>query len=91
MEYNAARGTRMSLVIEEKEIDSLPITIDPDVVSGAPVFRGTRVPVDALLSNLEAGLSLDEFLENFPTVSREQALQVLGFSRSTLQRLAQSK
>ena len=81
----------MSLVIEEQEIDSLPITIDPEVVSGAPVFRGTRVPVDALLSNLEAGLSLDEFLENFPTVSREQALQVLGFSRSTLQRLAQSK
>jgi uncharacterized protein (DUF433 family) len=81
----------MSLVIQEQEIDSLPITIDPEVVSGAPVFRGTRVPVDALLGNLEAGLSLDEFLENFPTVSREQALQVLGFSRSTLQRLAQSK
>lgn len=81
----------MSLVIEAQEIDSLPITIDPEVVSGAPVFRGTRVPVDALLSNLEAGLSLDEFLENFPTVSREQALQVLGFSRSTLQRLAESK
>ena len=91
MEYNAVRGIHMSLVIEEQEIDSLPITIDPEVVSGAPVFRGTRVPVDALLSNLEAGLSLDEFLENFPTVSREQALQVLGFSRSTLQRLAQSK
>jgi len=91
MEYNALRGINMSLVIEEQEIDSLPITRDPEVVSGAPVFRGTRVPVDALLSNLEAGLSLDEFLENFPTVSREQALQVLGFSRSTLQRLAQSK
>jgi uncharacterized protein (DUF433 family) len=91
MEYNAAQGIHMSLVIEEQEIDSLPITINPDVMSGAPMFRGTRVPVDALLSNLEAGLSLDEFLENFPTVSREQALQVLGFSRSTLQRLAQSK
>jgi uncharacterized protein (DUF433 family) len=91
MEYNAFRGIDMSLVIDEQEIDSLPITIDPQVVSGAPVFRGTRVPVDALLSNLEAGVSLDEFLENFPTVSREQALQVLGFSRSTLQRLAQSK
>ena len=81
----------MSLVIEEKEIDSLPITIDSDVLSGTPVFRGTRVPVDALLSNIEAGLTVDEFLENFPTVTREQALQVLGFSRSTLQRLAQSK
>jgi len=81
----------MSLVIEEKEIDALPITIDPAIVSGTPVFRGTRVPVEALISNLEAGLTLDEFLENFPTVTREQALQVLGFSRSTLQRLAQPK
>ncbi len=81
----------MSLVIEEKEIDQLPITIDPEIVSGAPVFRGTRVPVDALLSNLEAGLTLDEFLDNFPTVTREQALQVLGFSRATLQRLAESR
>ena len=81
----------MSLVIEEKEIDSLPITIDPEIVSGTPVFRGTRVPVEALISNLEAGLTVDEFLENFPTVTREQALQILNFSRSTLQRLAQSK
>jgi uncharacterized protein (DUF433 family) len=81
----------MSLVIEEKEIDSLPITIDPEIVSGTPVFKGTRVPVEALISNLEAGLTVDEFLENFPTVTREQALQVLSFSRSTLQRLAQSK
>ena len=81
----------MSLVIDEKEIDSLPISIDPEVLSGTPVFRGTRVPVDALLSNIEAGLSLNEFLENFPTVTREQALQVLRFSRSRLQRLTQSK
>jgi len=81
----------MSLVIEEKEIDLLPIAIDPEILGGTPVFRGTRVPVDALLSNLEAGLSLDEFLENFPTVSREQVRQVLSFSRSTLQRLAESK
>ncbi|MGI8835120.1 MAG: DUF433 domain-containing protein [Pyrinomonadaceae bacterium] len=81
----------MSLVIEEKEIDQLPITIDPEIVSGTPVFRGTRVPVDALLSNLEAGLTVDEFLDNFPTVTREQALQVLGFSRATLQRLAESR
>ncbi len=47
--------------------------------------------MEALISNLEAGLTLDEFLENFPTVTRKQALQVLGFSRSTLQRLAQSR
>jgi uncharacterized protein (DUF433 family) len=81
----------MSLVIEDNEIASLPITVDPDVLSGAPVFRGTRVPVDALLSNLEAGVSIDEFLENFPTVSREQALEVIEFSRATLQRLTKLK
>ena len=59
----------------------------PEIVSGTPVFRGTRVPVEALISNLEAGLSLDEFLNNFPTVTREQALQVLEFSKCTLLKL----
>ena len=81
----------MSLVIDENELDSLPISINPEVLSGVPVFRGTRVPVDALLTNLEAGLSVDEFVENFPTVTREQALKVLEFSRATLGRLAKLK
>ena len=79
----------MSLVIDERELDQLPVTIDPDIVSGTPVFRGTRVPVDALISNLEAGLTLDEFLDNFPTVTREQALTVLEFSKRTLLRLGE--
>jgi len=61
-----------------------PITVDPEILGGTPVFRGTRIPVDALLNNLEAGVSMDEFLENFPSVTREQAVQVLEFSRSTL-------
>lgn len=78
----------MSLVIEEQELQRLPITIDPGILSGAPVFAGTRVPVDALITNLEAGLTLDEFLENFPTVTRDQAVQVLEFSKSTLLKLA---
>jgi uncharacterized protein (DUF433 family) len=77
----------MAFVIDEKEIESLPITSDPEVVSGAPVFRGTRVPIDALINNLEAGLTLDEFLDNFPTVTRDQAIQVLEFSKNTLLRL----
>jgi uncharacterized protein (DUF433 family) len=81
----------MSLVIEEHEIASLPITVDPDILGGTPVFRGTRVPVDALLSNLEAGVSLNEFLENFPSVSREQALELIEFSRATLHRLLKLK
>ena len=77
----------MALVIEDKELRQLPITIDPDIVSGTPVFRGTRVPVDALINNLEAGLTLDQFLQNFPTVTREQAIQVLDFWKTTLLKL----
>jgi uncharacterized protein (DUF433 family) len=80
----------MSLVIEEEAVDSLPITIDPQIMSGTPVFEGTRVPVEALLNNLAGGVSLDEFLENFPTVSREQALAVLNFSNQTLKQLGLS-
>ena len=68
----------MSLVIEEEAVERLPITVDPEIVSGTPLFEGTRVPVDALLNNLADGVSLDEFLENFPTVSREQALAILN-------------
>jgi uncharacterized protein (DUF433 family) len=80
----------MNLLIDEKELKFLPVTIDPDIVSGAPVFKGTRVPVEALLTNLEAGLSLDEFLQNFPTVTRQQVIQVLEFSKATLLKLAKS-
>ncbi len=62
----------------------LPINVDKEILSGTPVFEGTRVPVSALLDNLEVGVSLDEFLENFPTVRREQAVQVLEYFKSTL-------
>ena len=66
----------------------VPISTDPELMSGAPVFAGTRVPVSALLENLEVGVSLDEFLENFPTVSREQAVNVLVFLRTELNDLS---
>ena len=62
----------------------LPINVDKEILSGMPVFTGTRVPVAALLDNFEVGTSLDEFLENFPTVKREQAVQVLEYLKSTL-------
>jgi len=80
----------MNLFIDEKELKYLPITIDPGIVSGVPVFKGTRVPVETLLTNLEDGLSLDKFLQNYPTVTRQQAIQVLEFSKSTLLMLAKS-
>ncbi len=60
------------------------ISIDREIMSGVPVFAGTRVPVSALLDNLEVGVSLDEFLENFPTVTREQAVSVLDHFRASL-------
>jgi uncharacterized protein (DUF433 family) len=66
----------------------IPITIDSEIMSGTPVFRGTRVPVSALLENLEAGVSLDEFLENFPTVTRDQAIRILEHFRSSLDDLS---
>ncbi len=80
----------MILVLEENELEQLPITIDPEIVSGVPVFRGTRVPIDALLNNLEAGITLDEFLDNFPSVTKEQALKILEFSKRTLRRLGKA-
>lgn len=54
---------------------------DPDILGGTPVFVGTRVPVKSLYDYLEAGDSLDEFLESFPSVSREQAVAALELAR----------
>ncbi len=53
------------------------IAISPDVLSGTPVFAGTRVPVQTLLDYLKGGDSIDEFLEGFPTVTREQVISFL--------------
>lgn len=58
------------------------ITRDPDVLGGTPVFRGTRVPFQALLDYLEGGQTLDEFLEDFPTVTRETAVHVLEHAKA---------
>ena len=77
----------MSFVIEEEAIERLPISIDPEVMSGTPVFEGTRVPVQALIDNLADGVSLDEFLDNFSTVTREQALAILRFPFEAIKRL----
>jgi len=57
---------------------------DPDILGGTPVFAGTRVPVHTLLDYLSAGDSLEVFLDHFPTVSREQAVAVLGQAKELL-------
>lgn len=60
------------------------INRDPKILGGTPVFRGTRVPIKAIFDYLEAGDSLDEFLDDFPSVAREQALELLEMARANL-------
>jgi uncharacterized protein (DUF433 family) len=60
------------------------ITVDPDILGGTPVFRGTRVPVKTFFDYLENSYSLDEFLECFPSVTKEMARRVLERSESAL-------
>ncbi|MEO6893664.1 MAG: DUF433 domain-containing protein [Ginsengibacter sp.] len=61
-----------------------PINIDPETMGGTPVFTGTRVPVQALFDYIETGETLDEFLENFPSVNKEFAIQVLQMAGKTI-------
>ncbi|MEH1998202.1 DUF433 domain-containing protein [Nostoc sp.] len=63
---------------------------DPDILGGIPVFVGTRVPIKTLLDYLEAGDSLDEFLDHFPSVSREQAIASLELAKEMLTAYANS-
>jgi uncharacterized protein (DUF433 family) len=60
------------------------ITTSKNVMSGAVVFSGTRVPVQTLIDYLEEGDSLDEFLSDFPTVTREHAIAVLELAKESL-------
>ena len=60
------------------------ITTDPDIMSGQPVFAGTRVPVESLFDHLEAGVPLDEFLDDFPTVTKAQAVALLELANRLL-------
>jgi uncharacterized protein (DUF433 family) len=64
--------------------DCSAIEQNPEKVSGAWVFRGTRVPVSALFDNLDAGATVDEFLEWFPGVAKEQVDEVLTFASQSL-------
>jgi uncharacterized protein (DUF433 family) len=61
-----------------------PIHSDPETMGGTPVFVGTRVPFETLLQYLEAGDTLDEFLDQFPTVSREKAIAALECAKESL-------
>lgn len=60
------------------------ITSTPSILGGTPVFRGTRVPVQTLIEYLEGGQTIDEFLDGFPTVSREQVIAFLEEAKARM-------
>ncbi|HEY3175171.1 MAG TPA: DUF433 domain-containing protein [Candidatus Polarisedimenticolia bacterium] len=66
------------------------VDVNPEILSGTPVFVGTRVPAQTLIDYLEAGDRLDDFLQDFPTVSREQAVAALELARDALRPHASS-
>jgi uncharacterized protein (DUF433 family) len=68
---------------------SFVVKIDPEIMSGTPCFAGTRVPVRSLIDYIEGGDTLDEFLAQFPTVSRKQAIAYLEESAANLERSLQ--
>jgi len=65
------------------------ISKDADILGGTPVFSGTRVPVRILMEYLEAGDSINEFLDNHPTVSRSQVVEVLNRAKQILSEVSQ--
>lgn len=77
--YNGFVGTTWSPTVNKQLI-----SVDPDIHSGTPVFAGTRVPIKTLFDHIEAGDSLEVFLEDFPSVSRELAVAVLEEAHAAL-------
>lgn len=60
------------------------ITTDKETLGGQPVFKGTRVPIETLFMHLEKGISLDNFLDDFPTVTKSQAIGVLEIAEKII-------
>jgi uncharacterized protein (DUF433 family) len=65
------------------------VSVNPNIQGGTPCFKGTRVPVVSLFDHLEQGYTIDEFLADFPTVTRDQATAVLELAKSDMPRHAQ--
>jgi uncharacterized protein (DUF433 family) len=71
------------MISDMSTLDSV-VQVDPEILGGTPVFRGTRVPVKNLLDYLTAGDTLDQFLDDFPTVKRQQAVAALDLAKDLL-------
>ena len=75
---------RSHLTLQLGQMREAVIVIDPEILGGTPCFRGTRVPFKNLIDYLEGGHPLDEFLRQFPTVSRDMAVQALEEAKNSL-------
>ena len=73
-----------SVNVKKRIVQYGQVSIDPEVMSGTPCFAGTRVPVQNLFDYMEGGEDLGEFLDDFPSVSKEAAIAVLEMARQTL-------
>ena len=82
---SVSRDQALAAIRKSLDYDSV-IHSDRRFVSGTPVFKGTRVPVKNLFDYLEGGHDLDDFLDSFPSVSREQAIMTLTMARKVLER-----
>ena len=72
------------MTAEQKDKLSGVIWVDPERVSGTPCFKGTRVPVQNLLDYIEGGSTIDEFFEDYPSVTRDQVVQFLELAKEQL-------
>jgi uncharacterized protein (DUF433 family) len=69
---------------EQKALLDEIVWVDPGRLSGEPCFKGTRVPVQALIDHMEGNSTLDDFLEGFPSVAREQAIRFIELAKDNL-------
>ena len=93
MRQPPSNSLRMSLVERKVRMTTLKESVvhsDPDIMGGEPVFVGTRVPVKTLFEYLEEGDTIDEFLDQFPSVRREQARAALEIGREAVEAVANS-
>lgn len=72
------------MTAQHKELLDQLVWVDRDRMGGVPCFRGTRVPVQALIDHIEGNATIEEFLEGFPSVSREQAVQFIELAKDHL-------
>ncbi|HEX8598718.1 MAG TPA: DUF433 domain-containing protein [Chloroflexia bacterium] len=80
---NRQSASEVYVVLDTQQLSGL-ITCDPEIVSGTPVFAGTRVPIKNLFDYLEGGHDLQEFFEDFPSVGEEQVRGVLELAKDSL-------